>query len=381
MIIRRRRQKRAYYNEVPFFIETDEISGGHRVVKHEFPYQKEPFTEDLGLKGKEYSIAGFLAGQGYKEDKVKLIAQLDKVNEVGLLKHPYIGPLRVRCSSYRVTEVNKESGFIRLQMLFVDAGEEYEQAAVVQALKIGSPDQSLTKKIEDTLEKCDKFITEQTQKLTKQENALENYLDSLNAFTETLEDRLVPIVRMREGLVNLRVELEKQKEVLSQLAGEPGMLIKSACAVFKSPENLVAAEAFISILLDKSPGALSPVFEAVKLSVASEAIIHAPLDGEQAEEAKGKFLAAVEYFMNSNPPVDLFDSIQMLKIEMVEYFQRIGLKRNSAPFTTRSRTNSIVLAYELYGDLTHEETICKLNKIANPAQIPAGQTLQVPIYE
>jgi hypothetical protein len=353
-------------------MEMDEVAGGHRVVKHEFPYQIRPFTEDLGMKGKEYSILGYLAGQNYKVNKEKLVEQLEKPNEIAVLKHPYVGTVNVRCIAYRIIEINTEMGFIRVQMQLVDAGIPYEQVKSTSVSILGET-------IESTLGAVSKFISDS---LTAGEDALEEYIDTLNGYTEALEDKMVPFMRIREGFEGLRVTIDQNKDAIGNFLAEPQKLWESIKNLFKTPEKVPAPDIFVSILLSRFPGVPISPLDASRIAYASDAILKTNLENpKKIEEMRDQFLKFTDEFLYSYPPVELYESVQSLKIEMMKHFQKLLNNAKLKSYTPSFGTNSILLAYDLYGDLGNEKLICESNSHLNPAQIRAHELIWVPVYE
>ena len=100
------------------------LRGGRRVAIHEFPTRDEPFTEDLGRRVRQYRLRGHVIGPMWEASRDALISACEDSGTVGTLVHPYLGPLRVRCIDFEVSE-DKDSGQIaNFELTFVEAGEE-----------------------------------------------------------------------------------------------------------------------------------------------------------------------------------------------------------------------------------------------------------------
>lgn len=54
--------RRASYRGVSFFVETDQIATGRRLVIHEFPNKDVPYVEDLGRKANTISVTAYVHG-------------------------------------------------------------------------------------------------------------------------------------------------------------------------------------------------------------------------------------------------------------------------------------------------------------------------------
>ena len=200
MIPRKRRIKKAKYNGVSFYIEDDETSGGRRIVTHEFPYSEIPATEDLGKKAKQWQIQGFVGGALYKQEAEKLQDALEQAG-VGTLDHPYIGKnKKVRCTSYRRNETNREWGVVWFSMTLTEAGELPQ----ITALSIADQAQKTQSFLENVLH------TSQSIALGAS-GVLSGAADTLDSLSEQLEENLArsfPLLHHRlprnSVLTNLR---------------------------------------------------------------------------------------------------------------------------------------------------------------------------------
>jgi prophage DNA circulation protein len=76
---------------------------------NEFPTRDEPFTEDLGRRIRQYRVRGHVVGPLWEATRYVLISACEDSDQVGTLVHPYLGPLRVRCIDFEVSE-DKDQG-------------------------------------------------------------------------------------------------------------------------------------------------------------------------------------------------------------------------------------------------------------------------------
>jgi prophage DNA circulation protein len=84
----------AKFREVPFHVKAAETTVGRRVVVHEFPNKELPLPEDMGKKGSEFVVNGFIIGDDYIDDMKRLIDALTQPGP-GTLVHPTLGSLQV----------------------------------------------------------------------------------------------------------------------------------------------------------------------------------------------------------------------------------------------------------------------------------------------
>lgn len=111
----------ASFRGVPFFVETSERSGGRRAVVHEFPLRDEPYVEDLGRRARPFRVDGYVVGDDYLTQRDALLAALEDVAGPGELVHPYHGVLRAACINVAVRESRAEGGMATFAIEFVQA--------------------------------------------------------------------------------------------------------------------------------------------------------------------------------------------------------------------------------------------------------------------
>ena len=100
------------------------LRGGRRVAVHEFPTRDEPFTEDLGRRIRQYRLRGHVIGPLWEVSRDALISACEDQATVGTLVHPYLGPLRVRCLDFEVSEDKDNGQIANFEFTFVEAGEQ-----------------------------------------------------------------------------------------------------------------------------------------------------------------------------------------------------------------------------------------------------------------
>lgn len=64
--------QRAYYGDAPFWVESDTIAGGRRLVVHEFPHRDDPYVEDMGRATVKISVTAYVAGDAADSEAARL---------------------------------------------------------------------------------------------------------------------------------------------------------------------------------------------------------------------------------------------------------------------------------------------------------------------
>lgn len=110
----------ASFRGVPFFVEEGDLSGGRRVVVHEFPLREDPFIEDLGRKARTFRLDGYVLGEDYVAQRDRLLAALEEEGP-GELVHPHHGARRAVCATLAVRESRTNGGMATFAIEFVEA--------------------------------------------------------------------------------------------------------------------------------------------------------------------------------------------------------------------------------------------------------------------
>lgn len=102
-----------------FLCDAHDHEGGRRLARHEYPGRDAPYTEDLGRRGRTWSLELYVLGVNYMHKRDLLLAALE-AEGAGELIHPYRGRLTVRVDSYRLRESADEGGLARFSVVFFD---------------------------------------------------------------------------------------------------------------------------------------------------------------------------------------------------------------------------------------------------------------------
>lgn len=109
------------FRNVPFFIEAHTLDGGRRAVLHEFPERDDPYTEDLGRRGRSYAIDCHIIGEDYFGHRDALIRALERSGP-GVLIHPYLGRKDVQVTNFSLTESITEGRICKFSITFLERG-------------------------------------------------------------------------------------------------------------------------------------------------------------------------------------------------------------------------------------------------------------------
>lgn len=121
------------FRGIPFKVKEHRLRGGRQNVQHEPIERDDTFSEDLGIKGKVFTIRGHVIGDAYFFIRDGLIKALDDPSP-GILIHPYLGAKEVRPVDYEVIEKTEEGRIAYFTMQFVLAGQPSFPLSVIDAV-------------------------------------------------------------------------------------------------------------------------------------------------------------------------------------------------------------------------------------------------------
>lgn len=164
------------FRGVPFYIIDDAtVSGGRRVVRHEYPLRDDGETEDMGLSTREYAITAVVFGDDYLDKKDALIDALEEAGP-GEIDHPYYSKQQVQIETWTVRESCYTGGTAVFSVTFIPAADNTSPVVNTEAelSKDGVTDSILS----DITETWDDF-TRGFNSVTERLNAVENTINTV----------------------------------------------------------------------------------------------------------------------------------------------------------------------------------------------------------
>jgi prophage DNA circulation protein len=369
----------AEYRGVAFATKGHDLSGGQRLVVHEFPLRNTPEIQDLGSKAREIELDAVLVGADYMARRNALLAALTAGGS-GRLVHPWWGVLTVFVRDWRETEQHDGAGQAGFRITFVDAGRglvsaPLEDTAVVVAThaaaltttSIGrvaslprlAPGIALVARI-NTLKSLASGLRGLTQQLRGLANsAVIGPLSDLLRTLQTVEreintlanlpDELGAVVaKLSGGIFDLliRQDAEGAFELAQTAAPAPADAISTALAI---QYHAAAATALASITPDHKPAALA---------------------------LQQRWLQRL-YLLQDTATDPEYTAMQDLAQSVVAHIQRIaGLAHERVVDVPVATLPAVVLAWQYYGSLDLADDLVLRNRVAHPGFVPGGQTLE-----
>ncbi|CDL79721.1 DNA circularization protein [Xenorhabdus cabanillasii] len=164
------------FRNVPFYIIDDAtVSGGRRVVRHEYPLRDDGETEDMGLTTREYSFTAVVFGDDYFNQRDALITALETA-EPGEMDHPYYGKQQVQIETYTVRESCYTGGVALFSVTFIPAAD-HTAPLVSQQPELDS--NGLTDSTLADITANWETVTRAVNQATERLNAIENTVNTI----------------------------------------------------------------------------------------------------------------------------------------------------------------------------------------------------------
>jgi prophage DNA circulation protein len=112
----------ASFRGVPFQVDSTDVGAGRRTQVHEYPQRDKPWVEDLGRSAREMAFEAFVVGADYVDQANRLLSAIEE-SGAGALIHPWFGTLTVSLKDLARVTFNRELGFARFSLSFVESGE------------------------------------------------------------------------------------------------------------------------------------------------------------------------------------------------------------------------------------------------------------------
>jgi prophage DNA circulation protein len=380
----------AAFRGAVFFVEESELSGGRKGPDHEYPYQDDPYGEDLGRKGRTLSLTGYVIGAEYRAQKKALVDAAEAAGP-GELLDPYNGKRTCICRAYSVRETLREGGFAAFSFTF-------RETPAQQAQPTPTVD----------FEGAIKTAADEAKAGTKTE-FLESYdVENQPAFSLT---------SLEEGV---RKGAQAMDDVYSSVVDDPAAfrrrinnLINDAAALVVSPLDLfdaIVETAEFVFAPPSIPAALldamnrlfpPPAFPYQTATRQKEKVNFLALDQlqrraltisacrraaeadfetlEEAEETRVTLAEQLDSQMDASTNDDTYQALGRLRSRVIR-----GVPSNPAKQPADLRTlrlhyvePALVIAYRLYQDPTRELELTARNRIPHPGFVLGGTTIEV----
>ena len=381
----------ASFRGAVFFVEESELSGGRRGPDHESPGLDGSYPEDLGRKGRRFSVTGYVLGDNYRAQKSSLLKALESAGP-GDFSDAYNGTTSCVCRDYSVRETAQEGRIARFIMAFAEQGDP--------PLRISKDAKgALTSAANNAmaLAKSD-YVSAANKTLSGRPAwSLESIADSIDSVTQQINNARRAIV---SGPADFQAQVQR--------------LINSAAALALSPldfwdalQSLVTLPIIPSRLLDlfrkkhETREIAEPTFatatrekEATHLNetnaaqdraiVLSKAAALPDLDladEGQADVVRRTLVEELDDLIAADPEVltdAMRQAIEDVRVAVIAVLGEAEALAGEKVVTLEYTRPALVLAADLYGDHTRDGEIVQRNTvIAHPFFLPVDKPLKV----
>lgn len=388
--------RQASFRGVEFKVEAHDTTGGRRVVKHEFPLRDVPFVEDMGRKGKEFTVDAYLVGENYTQARDQLIRACDEEGP-GELVHPYLGTLKVACSGFSFRESKNEGGFVRFSLSFIESGEaqfpaEASNASSLAAEAADAANIAIAGDFAEvfTIDGLPDFVSMDAESL------LSDAVDSIAEVASGLIDGVGGVTGFISQCTTFQGQIGGLLSAPSSLASQLiGIL---ADAVGLSGNTFGALRGLFSLFDYGSDWPEIPQTtstrvqqarnqQAIRALVRRAAVVEAArlapnADYETRDDAlvtRDRIADRLDEEMETAGVSDtVFQALQQTRFAVVRGVPPANVALpNLVTLTPVVTVPALLLAYDLYEDPTREAEIVRRNRLRHPGFVPGAQPLQV----
>lgn len=373
----------ASFRGVPFRVNTSDLSGGRRKVKHQFPERDFPHFEDIGRENRAFAIEGFVLGADYLTDKENLIAALENP-EIGTLQHPYYGRKEVVSITFSVSESTLEGGIAVFTMNFEEA-EEAEPAGVI----VESVEEELNEKADElaadiqesfsenfSVENMPGFFVEEAagwlETLSEAYETSMQYIEQVEDFAQDVADYITAVQEIAEKAVSFVQDPLSLVRAVTSIYDDVLQITDNAQQLYNYLESLldfgadfpeISETTEIRTRQKNNQDALIDLVQA--MTVANAARMAGRLDyesGDDAEKDRDRLLEKIEEITTRTKDNEIFRILSNIKFPVTKIVS--NTQRRVIEINEPVSVPELVLSWRLYG--TPQASIAERNNFDNP---------------
>lgn len=393
----RDRYQQGSFRGVRFLSVRHDLDFGRRGPAHQYPDRDTPYFEDLGRKGKGWSLSVFVIGPDYMDDRDALIAAFDQAG-AGTLVHPWLGTFDAQVTDARLSESTDEGGMARFDVQFVEPGiavtanvvADTSSAAIAAADQV---DANASDRFSEEFQTSGKppFVDDAASKATGQladtavlaGTTLGGSGSARTAFADALTHLHDPGI-IYGASTDLAATMISLMHAIGSLGTRPTYQVLALRRLLSAPLALptIRATTPSRALQARNQQALADLFIATAAAAAVRSAANADFDSYDdaialrdslGDDLDIQALAAAGRF-NDRLANDL-DSLR--RVMVADVTARGGSLARLFRYTPPVVTPALVLAWRLYGDATatieQAAAIVTRNRVRHPGFVPAAE--------
>lgn len=403
------------FRNVSFFLDAHTLDGGRRAVLHEFPQRDDPYTEDLGRRGRSFAVEMHILGDDYFTQRDAMIRALEKKG-FGILIHPYLGRKEVQVTNFSMTESIYEGRICKFSVTFLERGKAINPTGflgsvfsvfnqvnqVVEDLKaefekvydvLGYPSfvaESITNAafgVTDIFNEALGVIPATASEFSTIKGAISDLENSISTIISSPSDLFDGFTNTQQGLTSITNNNSEKQQILDYIIENVGTdtdFIETTPSRIQEKSN---GEAFFRTI--------KGIAIAQKITWLTQAATR-PFDytiNEMAnlvndtifsisdlEIARDDILNVADDFLDSYGDFDSRQSFVSLKAKFVSAIDdaQKSLKiKNKIEFTTKATFPALAIVYDKTEQIKFEDDFVLRNQIKNPAKVSGGIQYEV----
>ena len=395
--------QKASFRGVAFGIKDVSTSIGRRSILHEYPLRDDPYAEDLGRKGKEFTISAFVMTPNDFSASQALASALSDYNTPGTLVHPTLGQFQVQVRECTHKYSNQEGGLEYFDVTFVETlGNNFPNVTVDTQSLVRNSVVGLTGTSNAYFATNFKttgfpdFIAnaaiQNLQSFSSQFRGLIDFGSARNGNPDDYSRLIAQLNNFTAQIPTLINDPEQLAELINSLNGTLNdsfaddlalaMLIQARLYQYGIDFLIVNPTTNLRAIEENNQNQLIYLVRtsAVSMMLKNEASMTfaSSNDAIATRDSIDNLAFPLLTTLGDNFADDIYTSLTDAVSAMVQDIQTRSA--NSAPIRTYQIADTLpalVLAYEFLGDASQDDALVQRNNVQNPLFVPANSLVQV----
>lgn len=381
------------FRGVDFSVGSVRVTGGRRIIVHQFPRSDKAAHEDNGAEDKIFSLSGFLVGKDFWDRWSDLETAFD-VGGSAFMVHPYRGTLNVVLDSYSCDEISMIGNFVNFSFtVHLDRIEKvYVYKDPVQ--RVVDTREQLSDTSSDMLK--DRYATED-----KPWAAIQDARDTLTACFSGLESARKTaatgaafkreIESARGDVIAISLNAESINNEFKALV-DFGLDLVTDSTITKSDQLRELRQSLAlttGTLTNTNDSSYNDDYPARQIQarlayelIGASAYLITKVDFfslEQATSEQEELFSHIDSLcLESIVSDDVFSALKDIKSAVFDYIQNtaVGLPRLIV-FKPTQGDNVLSMSYRYYGNIIEADTIAAMNDLVHPGFVSSGIDLML----
>lgn len=368
------------FRGVAFFVRSHNAEGGRRLARNEYPFRDVPSVQDLGRKGRTYSLDLYVIGENYHEQRDALEAALDAAG-AGELVHPWRGTMRVNVETWRLEETTERGGTAKFSVTFLEGGELSEPRAVRDT-------RAATQQSGDALyAAAGQQLTAGHQVTGQPQWAFTRIGENITSISDKLRGKWDALLSKVRSPLDLAEQSFGQAQAFAAQA-KSGFGLAALVDRIRAAGDLFSPDPSSTPTGAKLARSQAAIARTVRLALMTAVARQAAtidytsqLEARAVRRAFNELVSAeIERVDAEGNPVngELYARMIDLRTAVIRDLDSRGMRLPEVTtYTPAATVPALVIAQRLYGDATRVNEIIARNALRDPGFVPGGTPLEV----